>query len=284
MPKNRGKKGSGGRVEIVNGSCLVSFTAGSAVIPCFISPSTYQGASLGDYSPKLLAMSACFQLFRFVKLLVEMNPANFVISAAGAAGLGIIGFAGDIVLGTAPTTPSGIVDLPWRTPYVGNGNTNGTGQTTVVRRGVPKSLLKCNNVSWFNTRTTSADILDLEIQGQFFCWGSTFSAVGSGTYIVEYTCEFKSFINPVNVPQKSLVPECGQQALEWKKKSDVTLGLQAHNATGAMSGATRLVIEKDDDNTRQCSSSTSTPINASRVQEHIADERDLVLVKSWQTK
>jgi hypothetical protein len=207
-------KGARNVIRNVTGSCLVTFTAGSAVVPTYITPGNYVAAGLGNYSPKLLALSNCFQLFRVTKLTVEMNPANFIISAAGAAGLGLIGYSPDQIVGTAPSTPAGVCDLTWRMPYCGNGNTTGTGVTQVIRRTIPKAVLHGQNIRWFNTRENGATPSDLFIQGALYCWGSTFSALGSGTFIVDYVISFKDFIDPTFVPQKSLVPFCGQDLLQ----------------------------------------------------------------------
>jgi hypothetical protein len=211
MPKNKSKKSSRrSRNHCVSGTCLVSFTAGTAVVSTQIAPGPVANNGLGYFSPKLLALSSCYQLFRFTKLAVEMNPANFVISAAGAAGLGIIGYSPDQNLGTLPTTPVGVVDLSWRTPYCGNGNTTGTGSTVAIRRTVPKNLLHGQNVQWFNTRIAAGTPNDFLFQGTLYCWGSTFAALGSGTFLVDYTCEFKDFIDPTFVPRIEHAPFCGQ--------------------------------------------------------------------------
>jgi len=202
-------------VERVQGSCLFSTVGAASVIGLYLSPSTN---GLGLYSPKLLAISSCFQLFRFVRITIELNPANFIISVAGAAGLGILGYAADQVLGTTPTTPQGIVELSWRMPYVGNGNTSGSGQTTVVRRTIPKSLLHGQNVRWFNTRVSGSPVQDLLYQGAIYAWGSTLAAFGSITYVIDYEVEFKDFIQPAFVPQVVRAPHCGQLAAEFHKE------------------------------------------------------------------
>lgn len=214
MPR-RGKrskqKGQSQTVKRVQGSILVSFTSGGAAVVTFaLAP--YVG--IGNYSPKLTAISSCFQLFHFTRIMIECNPANFVISAAGAAGLGIIGYCGDQILGTEPSTPQGVVELPWRMPYVGNGNTSGTGLTTVVRRSIPRALLNAQNVHWFNTRVSGTPVQDLLYQGELSIWGSTFSASGSCTFIVDYEVEFKDFIGPAFVPRTPTAPFCGQDILD----------------------------------------------------------------------
>lgn len=212
------RSGVKSQVVTASGSVLVSFVGSSAVGTLLVTPGA---ASLGAYSSKLATLSSTFQLFRFTRLAIELNPANFIISGFGAQGLGIVGYTGDQVQGTAPSTPAGVVDCPWRTPYCGNGNTTGTGQTTIIRKQIPKSLLHAQNVQWFNTEAHSASSeYDLLYQGMIFVWGSTLASAGSATLIVDYTVSFKNFIDPVSVPSKMLAPACGQDAVKKQDQED----------------------------------------------------------------
>jgi len=179
----KGKKSLGSKIETVSGRSFVNFlygTGNNAVVPLI--PATF---------PRALAMADVFEFYRFTSIKMDCIPG----AAAGAYALGYSNQTFD----TAPTTVSGVIELPQAVWQVSDSSVYRAPLTLGRKELVDDSPLK-----WYKTIAGSPDDL-FEVQGNFYF---AFNGGPDLTFytVCEWTVEFSQWNLAAQSPKYEQVP------------------------------------------------------------------------------
>jgi hypothetical protein len=195
MPKHNNKKGS--QMERVSGRVVITFTntsgtsSGTYVDPSFSSLVGTQTIAGGE---KLAALALLFQYFRFTRFKWRLSP-----SATNA--YVISGYTPDAT--TAVPTYSGVVGMPVTSDLITRDASDVQSPSVPAKVSVPKAVLLDQNLKWWKTTHRTGEDLEFYTQGSLWVGTSTTYSNQIQVIDLEYTCEFKDFIAPADLP---LVP------------------------------------------------------------------------------
>jgi len=200
MPHARNKGGlksrrgaDGSSVETVSGKLVVSFTNAAATASgTYLNPqlSSFVGSQTVAGGAKLTSLAALFQYYRFTRLRWRLLPAG--ISAV---------FVAAFQPGSTITTPnySGVVGMPCVCPAIFVNTLDQVIPATPAVYSVPRKALLEQPVKWWKCNPSS-EPNDLVYQGSVFV-GATIVFAQSVYLDISYTCEFKEFTAPANLPK-----------------------------------------------------------------------------------
>jgi hypothetical protein len=152
--------------------------------------------------------------------------------------------AGTIVSGYAPdstdTNPTytGVVGMPVTSDSMLYTTSSVVTPSVPAKVTVPPRMLLQQNLKWWRTTARSGQDLDFTSQGVLFV-GSSVTFSTQVIYLdVEYTCEFKDFIAPSDLPllsRRKLVDEDDEKKEERCTDDFVSIRVSKKTLTGGLS-------------------------------------------------
>jgi len=201
--------------EVVSGRVVISFTStsgtssGTYVNPAF---TDYAGSQVVAGGVKLSTLASCFQYFRFTRMRWRLIP-----SATNAQQ--ISAYTPDAIV-TVPNY-SGIVGMPVTSDLVVVNASEVQSPATQAKVSVPRGVLLDQNVKWWRTTAIGSPVTPQDLDYQGSLWVGTSVAFSTQTMYIdlEYTCEFRDFIAPADLPLvPRIVSSCTRD--DGKEESD----------------------------------------------------------------
>jgi hypothetical protein len=205
--------------ETVSGRVIISFTnssgtsSGTLLNPLF---SDFTGTQVVAGGVKLSTLASCFQYFRFTRLRWRLypSPTNAQMISAYTPN----------ITGSIPNY-SGVVGMPVTSDLITVNSSEVQSPATPAKVNVPRGVLLDQNVKWWKTSVISGDPTDLYAQGSLWV-GTSVAYTNQIQYLdVEYTCEFRDFIAPADLPLRSAKV---QPREDEKMESDSVVGVSDH--------------------------------------------------------
>jgi hypothetical protein len=140
---------------------------------------------------KLAAMAALFQYYRFTKLRWRLLPSN-------TNAIEISGYAPDAT--TAVPNYSGVVGLPLTSDAISINASSVVIPSVPEKIAVPRKMLLDQNLRWWRTQPIASEDVNFINQGSLWVGSSVAFTNQILVMDLEYTCEFKDFIAPADLP------------------------------------------------------------------------------------
>jgi hypothetical protein len=201
---------NGDKVERVSGRVLITFTNTSGT-----SSGTYLAPTFPDFlgtqtvagGVKLASMAALFQYFRFTRLRWRLIPSN-------TASYQISGYEPDAT-SSAPNY-SGVVGLPITSDAIYISTSSDIVPSTPSKCVVPRRALVDQNLKWWRTVPITSEDVNFTNQGSLWVGCSVTFSTQILLMDLEYTCEFKDFIAPADLPLRPRLQPVATEPQEAK--------------------------------------------------------------------
>jgi hypothetical protein len=241
--------------ETVSGRVIISFTNSSGTSSgTLLSPNfpDFAGTQVIAGGAKLATLASCFQYYRFTKLRWRFIP-----SATNSPQ--ISAYTPDAT-GTVPNY-SGVVGMPVTSDMILVNASEVQSPSSQTKCTVPRGILLDQNVKWWKTTiiTSPQDPTDLTAQGSLWVGTSVAFSTQVMYLDLEYTCEFRDFIAPADLP---LAPLRRLHLREDVKEESDSLsddaGLQAQHALGSEKSFVIDIPSDGDQNTKSAEEKMSS--------------------------